>query len=191
MKSVVCILLMCVLLSSGCDKDGQVEAVSGSTLKADKIEVLPPANDFYFVIGKVDGLKGTIIKYDDTFYRGGEFLSGKGVRYLKDSGIKTIISITPTDIEKKFCKDNGLELVLCEFDKLGPSSELLAKYLEVLKTKEAPFYVHCHGGSHRGGTLAAAFRVHIQGWDYDRALIEYGRLGGNLKDDYRLIESIR
>ena len=47
------------------------DVVSGATIPHDQI-VLPPTNNHYQVLGHREGLNGYIVKYDDSFYRGGQ-----------------------------------------------------------------------------------------------------------------------
>jgi len=107
-------------------------------------------------------------------------------------GIKSIVSITPTDKERDFCKRHGFTLVEVPFDKVnGPSADNLGRFVETIKQGQGPFYVHCVGGTHRGGVLGVAYRLHHLGWTYERALVEFGRLGGDLKEDHLLLEAVK
>ncbi len=171
----------------------KTDAVTGATpTYKHKKTVLPPQTGAYEVIGTADGLKNYVIKYDDNLYRGGEPFADSAVASLKKYGIRTIISITPTDHERNFCKRNGFTLVEIPFEKTtGVSPSDLKRYLDVIKTKAEPFYVHCHGGTHRGGVLGVAYRVHIQNWPYEKALVEHGRLGGDLLADHIMLESVK
>lgn len=105
--------------------------------------------------------------------------------------MRTVISITPSDREREFCQRHGLALVEIPFDKQsGPSRSDLARFLETVRSGNGPFYVHCVGGTHRGGILGIAYRVHAQDWPRDKALVEYGRLGGDLKTDHAMLEAV-
>ncbi len=57
--------------------------------------------------------------------------------------------------------------------------------------RPGPLYVHCHGGTHRGGVLMLFVRLHVEGWPLEKALVEFGRLGGDLKGDHPKIEVVR
>ena len=173
-----------------CKENDRADAVTKAS-EANDATQLPPVGETYEVIGFVTGLNGYVIKYDDVFYRGGDIASDEGAKVLKEKGIKTIVSVTPTDLERLLAKKYGMELVEVLFEKTGVPAEALESYVKKIKAGEGPFYVHCHGGSHRAGTLAAAYRIHKQGWEFDKAIIEFGRLGGSLKDDHALLESIR
>jgi len=120
------------------------------------------------------------------------FAFGQWFDYGWAYGIRTIVSITPTDHERNLCRSNDFTLVEIPFQKEGGlSSEDLRRYLKTIKTGVGPFYVHCRGGTHRGGVLGVAYRIHIQGWTYEKALVEYGRLGGDLLADCKMLDSIR
>lgn len=167
--------------------DPETDAVSGASSDAYQEVIFPPPGDDYEVIGVADGLKSFLVKYDETLIRGGEPYNGTAARTLKKYGVKTIISITPNDQERKFCANNGFELVEVEFSKdPGPSKESLDLYLQTIKNGSAPFYVHCHGGTHRGGILGMVYRMHVRNWTYEKALIEFGLLGGSLMKDHKM-----
>ncbi len=190
---VLCVgsLVSCVAPS---EKTGRPDAVSGATpaYAAGDRGALPPACEGYEVLGVRDGIKNWAIRYDGVLIRGGEFCDDKASDALTAWGVKTIVSITPTDKEREFCKRHGFALVEVPFDKKqGPGAEDIGKFLDTIKTGKGPFYVHCVGGNHRGGVLGVAYRVHILGWPYERALVEFGRLGGDLKENHVLLETIR
>lgn len=154
--------------------------------------VLPPPAGEYEVVGVMEGLKKFVVKYDDTLYRGGEPFAECAIESLRKLGIRTIISITPTDYERAFCQTQNITLVEIPFDKKpGPSKQDLKRYLDTIETGAGPFYLHCHGGTHRGGTLGVAYRIHFLGWSFQEALIEHGRLGGDLLGDHTMLEAVR
>ncbi|MCP4134232.1 MAG: hypothetical protein GY754_24880 [bacterium] len=167
----------------------KVDSISQATPRAQ--DDLPPKSDTYQVLGKVKGLKKFVVKYNNRLFRGGDILSEAGIKALKKRGIKTIISITPTKLERKLAKKHGIELVEITFDKNGIPAAKMKKAIKIFKNGNAPFYVHCHGGTHRAGALCAGYRVYIDGWSFEKALVEYGMLGGNLMHDYNLYGSIK
>jgi hypothetical protein len=152
---------------------------------------LPPAAGDYTVLGVRDGIKSWAVKYDNTLLRGGEFFDDTAAKALAEWGVKTVISVTPNDKERAFCAQNGFILVEIPFTKKeGPSEADLRRFLDTVKNGKAPFYVHCVGGTHRGGILGLAYRVHHLDWPVERAVIEFGRLGGDLKDNHNMIDAV-
>ena len=187
----------CLLALAGCGEteatdDEAADATSQATYKVAGKVVLPPEGEGYKVIGRVAGLNKYVVQYDERLYRGGQPLTAEGLTALKKWGIKTIVSVTPDDHERKFAEENGFALVEVPFGHgVGIPAEVLSKFLKTTTQQAGGIYVHCMGGSHRAGALCLAYRVHVAGWAYDKALIEYGRLGGDLKGDFVMVESVR
>jgi len=153
---------------------------------------LPPKGDTYEVIGQIRDMKMFVVKYDKQFYRGGEPVTKEAVKLIGDMGIKTIISVCPTDAERMWSRQLGIKLIEIPLDEQSPvPPEALRAYLAALDECEAPFYVHGFGGTHRGGVLGAAYRIHKQRWEFDKAAREFDVLGGDLKRDARMLESVR
>jgi len=155
--------------------------MTGASNKVTAIK-LPSEKGNYEVIGIMPGLKNFVVKYDEIFYRGGEPLSDEALGSLKKLGIKTIISITPTDFEREFAKKNGFILVEIPFDKkTGPSESDITLLANTIQKDGHPFYVHCHGGTHRGGTLGKLYRTLILKWTSENSEKEFIKLGGKHK----------
>jgi len=185
-------LLLSAVLSSCKPQLESIDVTSGATVPHDQI-VLPPANNDYRILGHLNGLNNYVVEYSDTFYRGGEIYNQDlALKALKKHGIKTIISIAPSEKERVLCASYGIALVEIPFGKeVGPSAADYEKYFQTLKTREGSFYIHCIGGSHRAGIFSAAYRIRLQGWSFNRAIIEYARLGGDLKVDHAMLETLR
>ena len=154
--------------------------------------ILPPASDTYEVLGVLPGLKNFVVKYDADFIRGGDLLSAEAIVSLQSLGVRTVVSVTPTDLERDLTRQAGMRLVEMPFEKTtGPSPEALKMFVGLFDGGNTPVYVHCHGGTHRGGILGVAYRVHVLGWPWEKALLEYGYLGGSLKDDQPMLRAVR
>jgi protein tyrosine phosphatase (PTP) superfamily phosphohydrolase (DUF442 family) len=184
-------IAMAAALSSCRHHPDSVDVVSGATIPHDQI-ILPPTNSHYQVLGHREGLNGYVVKYDDAFYRGGQvYIEDLAAEALQEYDIKTIVSITPSDAERAFCAANGFALIEIPFDKSGPSVADYQNFIQALETSAPPYYIHCKGGSHRAGILSAAYRIQLQDWSLEQALLEYGRLGGDLKSDHAMLETLR
>ena len=194
-KLAIYTLALTTLALSATSCKTSIDAVtSASEKKYHEVAItLPPPSDKYVVHGYKPGIQGFVVQYDDNMYRGGKPTSPEGVKALKDMGIKTIVSVTPTDMEREEAKKHGIKLVEVPLDKeSGLSPEELKSYLEAFSAKEhMPVYVHCNSGMHRGGTLGVAYRVHQSDWEWDEAVEEFDDLGGNQDDDTIMLESIK
>ena len=112
-------------------------------------------------------------KMDDHFYRGAR-PKGKDFATLKALGINTIIDLTDnSDGEKAEAEAAGLKYVNIAIpDKSYPTDEAVAEFVKTFNDPQTGvFYVHCAGGRHRTGDMAAVYRF-AQGWDYDKVYKE-------------------
>ncbi|MEE9368221.1 MAG: sulfur transferase domain-containing protein [Pontiella sp.] len=190
LKSITLVSLALAAASCRHTPPESVDVVSGATIPHNQI-VLPPTNSHYHVRGHFEGLNNYVVKYSDTFYRGGQvYLEDIAAESLQKCGIQTIVSITPDHAEVAFCASNGFALVEIPFDKSGPTPADYELFFKTLENADGSFYVHCKSGTHRAGILSAAYRIHSEGWSLERALVEYGRLGGDLKADHEMIQTL-
>ncbi|MDD5134735.1 MAG: hypothetical protein PHP01_04935 [Phycisphaerae bacterium] len=187
---------LCIVFA-GCKKSSfPSQSTTGATAYAPQSSssakpILPAQSDYYQIIEKTDGVKSFVVKYDNNFYRGGEIVSEEGFQKLQKLGIKTIVSITPTDFEKDTAKKYGIAVRELAFEPTAFDSNDIEQYLGIIKRNEGPFYVHCHSGLHRAGAFGLIYRLAINQWEFDRALIEFGNLGGSLLDDQRMISAVK
>lgn len=142
-------------------------------------------------MGKTEGLSSTIYRYDNKMFRGGDILTDKGAKSLKAMGIQTVFSVTTTDIERMLCKKHNLQLIELPFTKEGLPKQMLKIFLRGARLEKGKCYVHCHSGKNRGGTLMAAYRIHVNKWTFEKAKKEFILLGGKADKFPALINSIK
>ena len=152
---------------------------------------LPPAGDTYKVVGYRPGIRFYVIQYNDKIYRGGDILSREGADALKALGIKTIVAVTPTSEERALAKEYGFTLVEIPFGQDDMTKAHLDRFLDAVEKCPAPVYVHCFGGDLRAAILVANYRIHREGWSFDKALDEYRRLDANYWDSLHLVEVVK
>lgn len=181
---LLALIIALVNIQSGTDSQ------TAATPKATGDVVLPKRGDTYKVWGVVPGLQKFVVQYDANYYRGGMFTGQEGMEELKKYGIKTIVSVTPNDLERLLCEKFEMNLVEIEFEHDGVPSDKMELFIDTLKDKPGPFYVHCHGGTHRANTLSYAYRRIVQGWDISKAKKEFLALGGHEENDKALLASV-
>jgi len=110
---------------------------------------------------------------DERFFRGGR--PGKSdFATLKAIGVDTIIDLTDNSPEEQgLAQAAGLKYVNVAIkDKSYPTDEAVALFLKTVNDPATgKFYVHCAGGRHRTGDMAAVYRF-AEGWDYDKVYQE-------------------
>ncbi len=157
--------------------------------------VMPPKADdwnhqHYEVLGKKDGLKNWLVRYDDHLYRGGELESADGARSLADLGIKTVFAITSVDQERQWLENEGIEVVDLSFAKNAKlGKRRIRRIAEQINSHPTPAYVHCVGGTQRGGVVGVMYRL-SQGWEPDQSLLEFAYLGGSLKANSKTLKAV-
>jgi protein tyrosine/serine phosphatase len=114
-------------------------------------------------------------KITEFFYRGAQpkvedYLSLAGI------GVKTIIDLRndPKEYAQGGAEKAGLKYInfpLSDTD--YPSSDTAEKFLKLVNDQTLwPVYIHCAGGRHRTGIMAAVYRLTNENWDIDRAYTE-------------------
>lgn len=118
----------------------------------------------------------------DGLYRGGQPTT-KGFQFLKEKGIKTIINLRKEDnSEAKVVEKLGMNYVQIPIDEVLPWSKIpqaaVAKYFELINNPDNyPIFFHCRRGADRTGTLAAFYRMALQGWSPKKAYDEARDIG--------------
>jgi protein tyrosine/serine phosphatase len=112
---------------------------------------------------------------DDRFYRGAR-PKDKDYPALAALGVKTIIDLTDNskEYEKPAVEAAGLRYVNIPLvDKSYPSAAQVNEFLKVVDDPATgKFFLHCAGGRHRTGIMAAVYRFTHDHWNYDQAYAE-------------------
>ena len=112
---------------------------------------------------------------DERFYRGARPKSDdlKGLAAL---GVHTIIDLTDNSREKEqpAVEAAGMRYVNIPIvDRKNPSAAQIDEFLKVVADPQTgKFYVHCAGGRHRTGVMAAVYRFNHDKWNFDQAYAE-------------------
>lgn len=125
-------------------------------------------------------------KVTDRYFRGGE-ITPEGVGNLSKMGVRTIIDLRDDDSpgEAEACKANGIKYF--KFRMSGhatPSDSAVKEILSLIENAKEPVYVHCSGGKHRAGTIAALYRMRVQGWSKEHTWAEQQSYGFGLPEEH-------
>src|SRR5262245_12234288 len=127
---------------------------------------------------KVEGVRN-FGKVTELYFRGGA-VTPEGVHHLASMGVRTIIDLRdkPSPGEPEACKQNGIKYFKFPMDgSVTPDDQAVNKILSIIQSAKAPVYVHCSAGKHRAGTIAALYRLRVQGWSKDRTWAEQQSYG--------------
>jgi len=112
---------------------------------------------------------------DEQFYRGAR-PKDKDYPALAALGIKTIIDLTDNSrsYEQPAVEAAGLRYVNVPLvDKSYPTADQVNAFLKVVNDPATgKFFVHCAGGRHRTGIMAAVYRFNHDHWNFDQAYAE-------------------
>jgi protein tyrosine/serine phosphatase len=127
---------------------------------------------------KVEGVQNFGL-VTELYLRGGA-VTPDGVDRLASRGVKTIIDLRdkPSPGEPEACKRNGITYYKFPMDgSVTPEDKVVNEILSIIQSAKEPVYVHCSAGKHRAGTIAALYRLRVQGWTKDRAWAEQQSYG--------------
>ncbi len=114
-------------------------------------------------------------KVNDHFYRGAQ-PKGRNYDQLAALGVKTIVDLRD-DAERGARSDaEGAKMRYINLpmkEKSYPTADTAAHFLEIVNNQANwPVFVHCAGGRHRTGVMAAVYRMSVDGWDLDKTYQE-------------------
>ena len=130
-------------------------------------------------------------KMSEGVYRGAQ-PDAAGMKTLKGKGFRTVITFRTGDAEaKKAAAAEGLEVIEIPIEarltSTPPSDEQVKQFFEVvLDPARRPVYFHCAFGKDRTGTMAALYRIEVDGWTPEQAIAEMEHFG--FREWYRDLE---
>ena len=111
----------------------------------------------------------------------GDEPSREGLETLKAMGVKTVVNLRHYHgrSEEKACRELGLDYVRLALESSdAPSDTDVRRFLAIVTDPaRQPVYFHCWRGKDRTGTLAAVYRIAVEGWPLDEALAEMDAFG--------------
>jgi protein tyrosine phosphatase (PTP) superfamily phosphohydrolase (DUF442 family) len=119
-----------------------------------------------------------VYRITDSLFSGSSPEGDKGLRSLKELGIKTIISVDGAKPDVDRAKKYGLRYVHLPFGYDGIPRQRVLELAKAVRDLPGPFYIHCHHGKHRGPAAAAAVHLCIdKNCSVEQALAEMKRAG--------------
>jgi protein tyrosine/serine phosphatase len=162
--------LLAGLFAAGCGPDGEEKKLTATTTQKPFAQRIPG----------VPGLEN-FARVNPALYRGAQ-PTEEGLRQLKSMGVKTVIDFRSHHSTKKAVEAAGmtaLEIPLkADLGSVPPTDEELKAFFKaVLDPARQPLYIHCAFGKDRTGTMAAVYRLEIDGWTAQEALEEMEAFG--------------
>ncbi len=156
-----------------------IVVLGGCATESVRVEVERPAA-WAKSIPNVAGLPN-LYQVTPTLYRAAQPLE-EGLRYLGDQHplepggrpVKTVLSLRAFhDDESIVPATSSVRYERIRFKTWHPEDEDMVKFLRIVTTPALqPVLVHCQHGSDRTGTMLAVYRIVVQGWSREAALLE-------------------
>ena len=118
-------------------------------------------------------------KVTDRYFRGGK-VTPAGVERLAEMGVRTIVDLRDKESpgEAETCARHGIRYYKFPMDgHVTPDDKMIHRVLSIIEQAKEPVYVHCSAGKHRAGTIAALYRMRVQGWSKEKAWAEQQSYG--------------
>jgi len=133
------------------------------------------ASPFWGLAGRANISVKNFGRVNENLYRGGQ-PSRDGFRELKDLGVRTVVDLRTGDRseEAEEVRSLGMNYVNIPMDDSDRTYDpQVTKFLSLTQnSKNGPIFVHCAGGRHRTGTVVAAYRMSVDGWNIGRSYQE-------------------
>lgn len=121
--------------------------------------------------GNYPGLRN-VYRLSDRIISGSEPTDHEALTQLAAWGVKTVISVDGKVPDLEGAQSVGMDYVHIPVRYNGIDDDQIAQIAKTFRELEAPFYIHCYHGKHRGPAAAAIGRVALDGLTRDRAIAE-------------------
>jgi protein tyrosine/serine phosphatase len=167
MMQRVALLLAAALVVPGCGDEVKPTGTTTQRPLAQRLPGVPGVDNF--------------ARVNPALYRGAQ-PTEEGLKQLKAMGIRTIIDFRSYHSTRKQVEAAGMSAVeiplKADLGSVPPDDGELKKFFEViLDPARQPVYIHCAFGKDRTGTMAAVYRLEMDGWTADEALQEMEAFG--------------
>ena len=111
-------------------------------------------------------------KVSDDLYRSAQ-PTAEGMSSLKAMGIETIVNLRSFHSDRDEIGETGLAYEHIYMKTWHPERKEAVRFLQIVTNpKRPPVLVHCAHGADRTGAMTALYRIAVQGWSKEEALLE-------------------
>lgn len=102
----------------------------------------------------------------------------EGFRNLEKAGVRTVVNFRHDHDDAKLLAGTNLRYIWLPTRPMNPKEEDLVPFFRVIQDPENwPVFVHCWKGNDRSGLNVAAYRIVVDGWSADDAILEMYEFG--------------
>jgi protein tyrosine/serine phosphatase len=111
-------------------------------------------------------------KVSDDLYRSAQ-PTARGMSNLKSMGIETIVNLRSFHSDRKEIGETGLAYEHIYMKAWHPERKEIVRFLQIVSNqKRTSVLVHCQHGADRTGTMCVIYRILIEGWPLEAAVLE-------------------
>jgi protein tyrosine phosphatase (PTP) superfamily phosphohydrolase (DUF442 family) len=111
-------------------------------------------------------------RVSDTYYRGAQ-PTAEGMRELTLMNVKTVVNLRAVNSDRDEIGDAGLVYEHISFKAWHAEDEDVVRFLRIVTDpQKKPVFVHCEHGADRTGMMTAIYRIAIEGWSKEDAIVE-------------------
>ena len=122
-----------------------------------------------------------VVHLSDNIISGGEPHGDAALKRISEMGVKTILSVDGKTPDAEAAARYGMRYVHIPIHYSGLTESEIADIAKTFEDMEAPFYVHCFHGKHRGPAGAAVGRLVLDGASREQCLAEMRQWSGTSK----------
>jgi len=138
----------------------------------------------------VEGTSVTnLYRIEDGLYRGAQPTAG-GFKELAALGVKCVLDVAGGAGDGALVGEGSLKLFHVPMTAFGLRDDRVLEALRIMADPQnRPLLIHCQHGADRTGALVALYRVVIQGWTPQNAVLEMNRGGYHHSSLFRNLET--
>ena len=125
---------------------------------------------------------------EDGFYRGSQ-PTAQGFQELQDLGVRTVLNLAGGGGDAVYVPGGPLKLVHIPMTAFELRDDRVLQALRVMvDPANRPLMIHCKQGADRTGALVALYRIVVQGWTKQKAVLEMSEGGYNHSELWRNLD---
>jgi tyrosine-protein phosphatase SIW14 len=132
---------------------------------------------------------GNLYLVEDGLYRGAQ-PTAAGFQELVKLGVKCVLDVAGGPGDETLIEKGSLKLFHVPMSAFGLRDDRVLQALRIMADPtNRPLLIHCQHGADRTGAIVALYRVVIQGWTPENAVLEMNRGGYHHSSLFRNLET--
>ncbi len=132
---------------------------------------------------------GNLYRIEDGFYRAAQ-PTAAGFQELAALGVRYVLDVTGGAGDGPLVQGDSLKLFHVPMSAFGLRDDRVLEALRIMADPQnRPLLIHCRHGADRTGAMVALYRVVIQGWSPEKAVLEMNQGGYHHSSVWKNLET--